>query len=125
MATILLVDDNIDLLKMLNEIIRRSGHEVAMAQDGQGALDLAKKKPFDLVITDLIMPGKEGIETIMAFKKFHPATKIIAMSGGGAGVAARDYLNIARSLGVARTLVKPFSTAELMETLNGELMAKN
>jgi len=123
MAKILLVDDNLDLLKLLDEIIRRAGHEVVLAQDGQVALDLAKREAFDLVITDLIMPEKEGIETIMAFKKLHPATKIIAMSGGGAGVAARDYLVIARSLGVVRTLVKPFSPAELMETVSGELAA--
>jgi CheY-like chemotaxis protein len=122
MAKILLVDDNIDLLKMMTEIIRRGGHEVTMATDGQVALDVAKKKQFDLLITDLIMPGKEGIETIMAFKKFHPATKIIAMSGGGAGVGAKDYLSIARTLGVASTLVKPFSTAELMKTVDLELV---
>lgn len=121
MAKILLVDDNLDLLKLLNEVIRRNGHDAVMAQDGQVALDLAKREQFDLVITDLIMPEKEGIETIMAFKKLHPATKIIAMSGGGAGVAARDYLVIARSLGVTRTLVKPFSTQELMDTVSHEL----
>jgi len=75
------------------------------------------------VITDLIMPEKEGIETIMAFKKLHPATKIIAMSGGGAGAGAQDYLTIARTLGVGRTLAKPFSPAELMETVGSELAA--
>lgn len=121
MAKILLVDDNFDLLKLLHEVISRNGHQVQTAQDGQEALDLAKKDDFDLMITDLIMPEKEGIETIMAFKRFHPATRIIAMSGGGAGVGARDYLGIARSLGVSSTLVKPFSTVELMTTVSHEL----
>ena len=90
MAKILLVDDNLDLLKLLNEIISRAGHDVVMAQDGRVALQLAKREQFDLLLTDLIMPEKEGIETIMAFRKLHPATKIVAMSGGGAGVAAWD-----------------------------------
>jgi len=121
MAKILLVDDNLDLLKLLNEIISRAGHDVVMAQDGRVALELAKREQFDLLLTDLIMPEKEGIETIVAFRKLHPATKIVAMSGGGAGVAAWDYLGIARTMGVTQTLVKPFSSAELIATLNREL----
>jgi CheY-like chemotaxis protein len=121
MAKILLVEDNLDLLKMLNEIIQQGGHEVVMAQDGRMAMNQAKNSHFDLLITDLIMPEKEGIETIMAFRKFYPQTKIIAMSGGGAGGAARDYLSIARSLGVSNTLAKPFSSAEFMAMVNHEL----
>jgi CheY-like chemotaxis protein len=121
MAKILVVDDNTDLLKLLNDVIKRFGHEVLVAEDGLAALELAKQNHIDLVITDLIMPEKEGIETIMAFRKFHPHTRIIAMSGGGSGVSAKDYLGIARSLGVVSTLVKPFSTTDLMNTLNTEL----
>lgn len=123
MAKILLVDDNAELLKMLFQLINREGHEVTTAGDGNQALKLAHQNNFDLVITDLIMPEKEGVETILEFRKLHPRTRIIAMSGGGSRVSARGYLGIAHSIGVVSTLVKPFSTAELMDTMAKELGA--
>ena len=120
-AKILVVDDNADLLDLLQKVINRAGHTVCTAGDGQQALVLAEGQEFDLVITDLIMPDVEGVEMIMRFKKQHPRTRIIAMSGGGARVSARSYLGIAQGLGVVRTLVKPFSNDELLQNVNWEL----
>jgi len=122
-AKILVVDDNLPLLKLLRIFIDQEGHFVFLASDGEQALALAARQEFDLLITDLIMPVKEGVETIMCFQKLHPRTRIIAMSGGGIRAAPQNYLGIARSLGVVHTLVKPFSKDELMESVSRELAA--
>ena len=108
MAKILLVDDNADILKTHGAVLRRAGHEVVTAANCNEALRLAEQNAFDLVITDLVMPDKEGIETILALRQLTPDLKIIAMSGGGR-INANDYLIIARQCGAAQTLAKPFS----------------
>jgi CheY-like chemotaxis protein len=114
MAKILLVDDNPGLLAMQAEYLHLVGHEVATASDGMEALRLVHADPlFDIVITDLVMPEKEGIETIIELRQKFPAIKVIAMSGGGRGDPT-SYLRIARSLGAQLTLCKPFSGDELV-----------
>lgn len=116
MANILLIDDNIGLLKMQVEFLRHAGHEVSTAANGKEGMRLVEKQPFDLVVTDLIMPEKEGIEVIMELRRKRPALKIIAISGGGR-VSAEDYLVLARKLGAAQTLAKPFSGKELVDAV--------
>jgi CheY-like chemotaxis protein len=120
-AKVLVVDDNVELLKMLSKLVSKAGHEAHLAGDGNEALKLAQEHDFDLIITDLIMPGKEGVETILTFKKLHPRTKIVAMSGGGRYASGPDYLDIAENLGVASTLVKPFSTLLFLQTVSRQL----
>lgn len=122
MANILLVDDNAGLLKMQAEFLRDAGHTVATAANGKEAMRVVQRGSFDLVVTDLVMPEKEGIETIIELRRKFPALKIIAMSGGGR-VDAKDYLDIARKLGAARTLAKPFSGKELVEAV-AQVLAK-
>ena len=116
MAKILLVDDNQDLLGLQGEFLRMSGHEVETAVNGVEALAQASRKNFDLVVTDIIMPSKDGIEVIIALRKSQPSAKIIAISGGGR-LNAKDYLGIAQKLGAAATLAKPFSGSELVATV--------
>ena len=124
MARILLVDDNADILKTYGDVLRRAGHEVVTAANGNEALRLAEQSAFDLVITDLVMPDKEGIETIMALRNRTPTLKIIAMSGGGLG-NAKDYLPIARYCGAAQTLAKPVSASELRTAVTTVLGLKS
>lgn len=112
MARILLVDDDPVILQMVNEFLRDAAHEVTTAANGMEALKLARSAPFDLVITDLVMPEKEGIETILALRKESPTTKIIAMSG-----STEDYLTVARKLGASGTLAKPFSRQQLLDAV--------
>lgn len=116
MARILLVDDEPVILGLLGKMLCGAGHEIATAANGVEALKLARGTHFDLVITDLVMPEKEGIETIMDLHRETPTTKIIAMSGGGKG-SAEDYMAPARLLGAARTLTKPFSEQELRDAV--------
>lgn len=117
MANILLVDDDHDFLKLQGELLRCAEHRVVTVNNGKEAMSVAKETPFDLVITDLVMPEKEGIEIIIELRRTFPALKIIAMSGGGR-VDAKDYLVIARQLGASLTLAKPFTGKELLNAVN-------
>jgi DNA-binding response OmpR family regulator len=121
MTRILLVDDDVALRSMLKLGMETLGYGVVEARDGREALKLFKDSAFDMVITDLIMPEKEGIELIMELRK-QPGKppKIIAMSGGG-HMAASSHLNIARILGVKRMLAKPFGLGELQAAIEAEL----
>lgn len=117
MATILVVDDEPSMRLAVSEHLRRGGHEVASAANGQEALKLMAETSYDLLITDILMPEKEGIETIRDVRRLHPETKIIAISGGGRYDAGDYYLSIASQFGTDATLAKPFSGRELMETV--------
>jgi len=117
MANILLVDDNIPFIKSQSEFLRYTGHTVSTAGNGKEAMDLVANNDFDIIITDLVMPEKEGIETIMELSRTAPNIKIIAMSGGGR-VNATDYLTIARRVGASDTLAKPFSGDELLAAVS-------
>lgn len=121
MASILLVDDNIDILRTHGAVLRRSGYEVVTAADGDIALQLAEQYEFDLVITDILMPGKEGIEIIIELRNRISDQKIIAMSGGGTRFNTNDCLAIARGVGVSVTLSKPFSAAEMLKAVESQL----
>jgi DNA-binding NtrC family response regulator len=120
MANILLLDDNETFLKLQGEFLRCSGHRVATFTDGSKALQMVHRKSFDLLITDLIMPDKEGIEIIIELHRKLPDLKIIAMSGGSR-VGARDWLVMAKKLGASHTLIKPFSGEQLLEVVNSAL----
>jgi DNA-binding NtrC family response regulator len=113
MATILIADDNVDLLHVQCEVLRYAGHEVVTATTGKEALRQARSRNFDLVITDIVMPDGDGIETIVEVRRRHPGTKIIAISGGGR-ISAGDYLPVAEKLGAAGTIAKPISAGQLL-----------
>jgi CheY-like chemotaxis protein len=113
---ILLVEDDELLRRGMRLILESAGYEVATAPNGVVALLLWMKQPFDLVITDLLMPEKEGVETIVELRQRRPTQKIIAMSGGGF-IMAEDYLRIAQALGVTRTLAKPFTPQTFLATV--------
>ena len=116
MARILVIDDDRPLLKVLSDLLQSAGHEVTTAVDGDEGLQCLSAAPFDVVLTDLIMPNKEGLETIRDVRRRDAGIKIIAMSGGGFG-DGRTYLGLAAKLGAHRTLPKPFSRAELLASV--------
>jgi CheY-like chemotaxis protein len=111
MARIILIEDDEALRPMLVKMIERLGHEVRSEPDGKAGLGQVRVWEPDLVITDMIMPGQEGAETIFKLRREYPGVKIIAMSGGGR-LGGADYLALAKKLGVATTLSKPFSRDE-------------
>ena len=112
-ARVLLIDDNESLRTSLRRTLVQAGHEVKEAPNGDAALREYRREPPDLVITDIVMPEKEGIATIRELRKLDPNAKIIAISGAAGG---RDgqYLTLARRLGATRTLAKPFSREEVL-----------
>lgn len=121
MAKILLVDDNAPLLGVMAILLQQEGHETTLAADGGQALKLVANHDFDLIITDLVMPEKEGIETILALRKDFPGIKLIAMSGGGTSLDGRQMLNIAQKLGATQILEKPFTDEALIAAVNSAL----
>lgn len=108
MQKILIIDDDHHILLMIKKMLERAGYEVDLASNGNEGLELFKRIQADLVITDIIMPEKEGLETIREMKRMRPDLKIIAMSGGGK-ISADNYLETAKIFGANRVLEKPFS----------------
>ena len=117
MPKILVVEDDAVIRRMLSRILVKMGHEVAAAGDGVEALRLLDTAPFDVVITDLIMPEMEGLELIRELRKRNSPQKIIAMSGGGRNSAA-DYLDIAMMLTAGTTLKKPFTVKAVADAIS-------
>ncbi len=113
MKRILVIEDDIQVKALIQKILERAGYEVIAASDGAEGLKLLRENPADLIITDLIMPRKEGLETIMELRRDYPDVKIIAISGGGR-FEPESYLETARQMGAARTFTKPFENEELV-----------
>jgi len=113
MARILIVDDEPALRESLAVALHKAGHGVTSVGDGQAALEAAEKLPFEVVITDLIMPNVDGLEAIKRFRKTSEHVRIIAMSGGGR-TRQFDVLDYARQFGADEAIAKPFRIAELL-----------
>ncbi|MGA2692059.1 MAG: response regulator [Opitutaceae bacterium] len=116
MKRILLVDDDDLFRRMLALILTKLGYEVREACNGKEAIKLFDDSAPDVVLTDLIMPEKEGLETIAEIRQSHPHVKIIAMSGGGR-VSAVDHLRVAKAMGADQILAKPFSNEAVAAAL--------
>jgi DNA-binding NtrC family response regulator len=114
MCKILVVDDDDAIRTTLQNFLLEYGYEASSASNGKEALKLIARDIPDLVIIDLIMPEKEGIETIFELQKKYKEIKIIAMSGGGM-ISADGYLEIVQKAGVKHTLAKPFETEKLLD----------
>ena len=115
-TSVLIVDDNADLRSFVKIVLERAGFETQVAADGQRALDLQRAHPADVLITDIFMPERDGIELIHQFKSAFPQVKIIAMSGGGR-VSQMDYLPCAADIGADLVLRKPFGADALLGML--------
>ncbi len=120
-ARILLIEDDDAVRRMLLLTLQRQGHEVVQARDGNEGITLQKDDPADVVLTDVIMPERDGLEAIMEMRRRNRDVRIVAMSGGGR-VCAADYLEIAHRMGVVATLRKPFSDAELSAAISAALL---
>jgi len=120
MKYILLIDDDEQFRTMLGLVLTEAGYEVQEASDGREGARLYRTRPADLVITDLIMPEQEGVETIKEIRSICRDAKVIAMSGGGRN-NGRDYLKIAKAFGANRVLAKPFLNREILEAVESLL----
>ena len=113
---ILVIDDEEDICVMTKLLLERAGHEVVSACDGRVAIRLLTEQPFDLVITDMLMPDRDGLEVMSDLRRNHPGVRIIASSGGGR-VSSDSYLHIARKSGAHALLPKPFTHKELLASI--------
>ena len=113
---ILVIDDDQQMRILLRQVMEWAGYEVIEAADGREGLLKFRKQGADLVITDLIMPEQEGLETITLMKKERPDLNIIAISGGGR-IGPEAYLPAAQELGAARVFSGPFDIRELAEAV--------
>jgi len=120
MAHILLIEDDDVIRETLSAGLTKAGHTLDAARDGKEGIAWYRPGVTDLVITDLIMPTKEGLETIAQLKKQFPAVKIIAISGGGR-MGPMDLLTLARKMGANRIIEKPF-TLEALAAVIAEVL---
>ncbi len=116
MAKILVFDDEPSILLMIKKILEKAGHEVEVALNGREGLELFEKNKPDLLVTDIIMPEKEGLETIFELRRKHPDLKIIAISGGGR-IGPDGYLPGAKLLGANITFSKPLVPREFLQAV--------
>ncbi len=116
MPRFLVADDHLAIRTLLTEILEGHGHEVETAPNGLAALKCLQSGTFDVLITDIFMPEKDGIELIMEVRAHYPNLRVIAISGGGPGVGM-DLLKPALRLGAAKILRKPVSRADLLQAV--------
>jgi len=119
MARILVIDDDELLRRTIRVVLERAGHEVLEASEGSMGLRLYWEQAPDLVLTDLFMPERDGLEVIRALRNELPQPPIVAMSGGGLG--GYDVLEVAAGLGAVRTLRKPFALQDLLDIVRSVL----
>jgi CheY-like chemotaxis protein len=114
---LLVADDSADMRESLRLVLERAGYEVLLAADGIGALEQQRARPADVLITDIFMPERDGLETITSFRREFPRTRIVAMSGGGVRIGGSFYLETAAVAGADATLRKPFDPKSLLQVL--------
>ena len=119
MALVLVIDDELLMRRMVQRVLAADGHTVLEAEDGRIGLELLRTHQPAIVITDILMPEKEGLETIQEIRKTNSSIKILAMSGGASYDA--PILRWAERLGADAILRKPFHTDELLEAVSGLL----
>jgi CheY-like chemotaxis protein len=120
-ARVLVADDNADTRDALALILRAAGHEVVGAADGEEAVDLYRTQVFDLLVLDLLMPRRDGFETLRVLKSEFPALRALVISGAWR-VGGRDALGYARELGATVAMLKPAEPAVVLRAV-GELLA--
>lgn len=130
MAKIIVVDDEEDIRNVLKQVLERAGYEVQVAESGKDGLELLKKGGADLVITDVIMPGMDGVSLTREIREKFRDTRILVISGGGnvapasyepGAISTTAFLSSAKNAGADQTMTKPFDRQELMRII-GELL---
>ena len=127
MGSILIIDAEEDIRDALQMVLESVGHDVKVASNGNEAVELQRGEPADLIITDVIMPGKDGVETIKEIRQEFPGIRIIAISGGGGvqpteyvpeAITTTAYLAAAKEAGADMVFTKPFERKELIRAVD-------
>src|SRR6267378_1676889 len=120
MARILVIDDQEPIRRVVRRALEQDGHEVFDASDGELGMEILESQSFDLVITDIFMPGQDGIVTLRQIRKRFPSLKVIVISGGDS-TGLLDMRQDAEMLGAVKSLQKPFNAGEIMDLVRGVL----
>lgn len=123
MADILVVDDVENIRMAIKFALESQNHAVALAENGEEAMEILKRMTFDLVITDVLMPHKDGIDLMRFLQEQRPNVPVIAISGGGNTTSYKEIAKVVKSHG-AKILEKPFSKDILLQTVDDRLKAK-
>jgi len=121
MATILIIDDEKGIRSLLREVLENEGHQVIEASNGRKGMELYLKAPTDLVIMDILMPVKDGMEATWQLTHEFPDAKIIAMT---AGRGDTNFLDVVKLFGAHRALEKPFKMEDMLEAVHAALRKK-
>jgi DNA-binding response OmpR family regulator len=121
MANILVIEDDPQFSEMLAQMLKQAGHEVETAANGALGMAAFRENRPDLVITDILMPEKDGIETILEIKREGMETRIIAISGGRRAITPQFNLDSAALIGVQHVLAKPFTRQQILEAVETAL----
>ena len=117
-STICITDDDDAVRRTWAHALKEAGHTVFEAADGEDALQVLRRNSIAVIVLDILMPRKEGLETIAGIRAHSPGTKILAVSGGGDSVRAGDALHLAKKFGADAVLEKPFRLSVLIEHIN-------
>ncbi len=114
--SLLVVDDDANIRQIMRLLLEAAGYHVHCAADGKEAMKFVEAQSFDLILTDILMPGSDGLELLSAMKKSRLTTRVVVMSGGGM-IGVADYLKLANKLGAHGVLEKPFTSETLLATV--------
>lgn len=120
MARILVIDDDAQFRSMIRTLLERQDYDVLEAPDGEAGIKLFEGQGADLIVTDIVMPNKEGLETIMELRRKVPRPKIIAVSGGGR-IGPESYLQLAEKFGAVKVFSKPFDLKAFLQAVKESL----
>ena len=115
---VLVADDDVDMRETVAGVLAAAGYAVETARDGDEAIARQAERPADILVTDVFMPGRDGLETIQFFRANYPEVPIIAMTGGSPTGRKDEYLKVAEVAGANATLRKPFPAQVLLERLS-------
>lgn len=118
LARVLVIDDDRAIRSLVALILGKAGLQVVEAKSGEEGLQYFPTTPIDVVITDILMPGQDGLSVIRELHARFPKLKIIAFSGGGMVLSAEDNLALAMKAGALQSLTKPFTRQELLKTVS-------
>ena len=121
MARFLIIDDDADIGQIVQMILELNGHEAAVSTDAETGVKIQTARPADILITDIFLPEKDGLEIIRQFQEKFPEVSIIAMSGGGETLRSLTYLSSAREIGAVHVIRKPFEKEALLAVVNDVL----
>ena len=116
--SILVADDEDSIRSLLEHFLKNAGHDVVVVGSARDACEFIRKQPFDLVITDILMPDGDGLDLINEIKREQHNTRILAISGGGLYLEGSDYLKLAKGLGAHGAMMKPFTWQQLQDAIN-------